>query len=320
MIIKTNKIYDKFKKSNSSLFWREEDKYKNLCGSVVDLIAVKNSLKPLFVTIISLEERFKAMKNFCKKEKLVFGYKEYNADSEEKWNQVFGDIKNNTRRNVFISKKKELINEVKKIILRGFTLNEGYNSKEFGLLLGYPSCCVENYDKKNVIEDLKPYVCNKIPFYNNTLLTGTSSNCRLLSYRPCSFNCKKSLELNKKILSIIKKEVPDYYRFLKKYLRKALLFWINGRQGNFGLQDTLTVFVFDGGLKGNLLNYRKVHLHFPINTAVKLVNSPPEKEIKIMMRGNRLVIKRESIRVYKNKKLLGNVKRGARSAILVKPV
>jgi len=98
-----------------------------------------------------------------------------------------------------------------------------------------------------------------------------------------------------------------------------LLFWINGKQGNFGLSDTLTVFVFDGELKNNVLNYKKVHLHFPINTAVKLINSPSVKEIESMVKGDRLVIEKKNIKVYKDKKLLIKVKRGKQSAILVDP-
>jgi len=320
MTVKTNKVYDKFKKSNSSLFWCKEKKYEDLWGSINDLVAVRKSLKPLFVTVTSSKKRFKALKDFCKREGLIFGFKKYNASSDEKWNQFLDRKKHNDNYNIFISKKKELINKAKKMVHRGFTLNEGYNSKEFGLLLGYPSCCVENYDKVNILQSLRPYICNKIPFYTNILLTGTGSNCRLMSHSLCSFNCKKTIELDKKILNVLKKEIPDYYHFLMKYLKKPLLFWVNGRQGNFGLSDTLTVFVFDGELKNNVLNYKKVHLNFPINLAVKLVNSPSVKEIEDIIEGNKLVIKKDFISVHKDKKLLRKVKRGEQSAILVDPV
>jgi len=259
------------------------------------------------------------LKDFCQREGLILDFKKYDASLDEKWNQFLDREKHNDNYNIFISKKKELINKAKKMVRRGFTLNEGYNSKEFGLLLGYPSCCVENYDKVNILKSLKPYTCNKILFYTNILLTGTGSNCRLASHSLCSFNCKKTIELNKKILKVFKKEIPDYYCFLIKYLKKPLLFWINGKQGNFGLSDTLTVFVFDGELKNNVLNYKKVHLHFPINTAVKLINSPSVKEIESMVKGDRLVIEKKNIKVYKDKKLLIKVKRGKQSAILVDP-
>jgi len=320
MVIKTNKIYDKFKKSNSSLFWCKEKKYEDLWGSINDLVAVRESLKPLFVTVTSSEKRFKALKDFCKKEGLVFDFKKYDASSDEKWNQFLDEKKHGNNYNIFISKKKELIDKAKKMVHRGFTLNEGCDSKEFGLLLGYPSCCVESYDKINVIKELKPYTCNKIPFYANVLLTGTGSNCRLMSHSLCSFNCKKTIELNKKILNILKKEIPDYYRFLMKYLKKPLLFWVNGRQGSFGLSDTLTVFVFDGELKNNVLNYKKVHLHFPINLAVKLINTPSVKELEDFLKGNKLIIEKKNIKIYKDKKLLSKVKKGKQSAILVDPV
>jgi len=284
------------------------------------LIAVRESLKPLFVTVTSSKKKLKALKDFCQREGLIFDFKKYNASSDEKWNQFLSREKNDDNYNIFISKKRKLINEANKMVHRGFTLNEGYNSKEFGLLLGYPSCCVESHSKASVFERLKPYACNKIPFYTNILLTGTRSNCRLMSHSLCSFNCKKTIELNKKILSILKKEIPDYYRFLMKYLKKPLLFWVNGEQGNFSLSDTLTVFVFDGKIEGKVLNYKKVHLNFPVNLAVKLINSPSVKEIESMVKGNRLVIEKKNIKVYKDKKLLSKIKRGKQLAVLVDPV
>jgi hypothetical protein len=314
-----NKIYNKIKKYAAFLMWTGEGKYDNLWGMIIDLIAVNNFIKPIVAGVAYSEERLDVLKTFCKKENLLLGYKKHRAASEEKWNRFSDNKKDETHYTIFISKDQKLIDKAKKMVRWGFTLNKNYNSKDFGKLLGYPSCCLDAYDNKELIYDLKPYICNKIPFYNNILLTGTGSNCRLLSHMVCSFDCKKTIKLNKKVLKAVKKEVPDYYNFLVKHLREPILFWVNGRQGSFGLADSLVVLVFDGNLEGKELKYKKVYINFPINVTVKLTNTPSVRELEDFQKGNKLVIEKKNIKIYKDKKLLRVVKRGKQSAILVDP-
>jgi hypothetical protein len=104
-----------------------------------------------------------------------------------------------------------------------------------------------------------------------------------------------------------------------KHLKEPILFWINGRQDSFGLADSLVVLVFDGNLGGKELKYKKVYINFPINVTVKLTNTPSVRELEDFQKGNKLVIEKKNIKIYKDKKLLRVVKRGKQSAILVDP-
>ena len=299
------------------LFW--QGKSYEECGSIVDIIAVKNGLKPLFVSITDSRKKIEALRKICQRMKLVFEYKSYKTISEAKYNQIFSS-RSNTRYNIYISKDPKLIKRAKKMMSRGFTLNKGYDYKDFNSLLGYPFCCVESFLKdKSAVEDLKPYISNKIPFYNNNLLTGTISNCHLSSYEPCSYNCKKTSQLNKRILAAIKKEIPDYYQFLTKYLKKPLLIWIDDQRPEFGLLDSLISIVFEGILKNGILKYKKIYPHFPINKSINLLNSPSEKDLYFLTEGNKLVIEKKYIKIYKNDFFLHKIKRSQYSAILIQP-
>jgi len=299
------------------LFWRTEP-YANW-GNIVDIIAVKNDLKPLFTSVAESKEKMESLEKVCKKMKLIFEYTSYKVTSEAKHNQLFSN-QNNVRYNIYISKNPKLIKQAKKMTFQGFTLNKGYSCKDFGLLLGYPLCCVESFLKgKSAIEDLRPYIFNKIPFYNNNLLTGTISNCHLSSYEPCSYNCKKTSQLNKRILAAIKKEIPDYYQFLIKYLKKPLLIWIDDQRPEFGLLDSLISIVFDGTLKNSILKYKKIYPHFPINKSINLLNSPSEKDLYFLTEGNRMVIGKKYIKIYKNDFFLHKIKRLRYSSVLIQP-
>lgn len=317
MIKKTKKVFDENKTKSQILFW--QDKSYQGHDNIVDIIAVKNGLKPLFTSIAESKEKMEPLEKVCKKMKLIFEYTSYKVTSEAKHNQLFSN-QNNVRYNIYISKNPKLIKQAKKMTFQGFTLNKGYSCKDFGLLLGYPLCCVESFlEDKSAIEDLKPYISNKIPFYNNNLLTGTISNCHLSSYEPCSYNCKKTSQLNKRILAAIKKEIPDYYQFLTKYLKKPLLIWIDDQRPEFGLLDSLISIVFEGTLKNHVLKYKKIYPHFPINKAIRLLNSPSKKDLSSLNKGNKLLIKEKYVKVYKNNLLIHKIKRMQHSAILVQP-
>jgi len=309
------KNFDKTK--FETLFWQNKD-YINY-GNIADIIAVKNDLKPLFTCILGSKDKAELWRKNCKKIKLILEYKRYKVTIDKKYNQFFHSPKKFLY-NIYISKDPELIQKAKDATLQGFILNQNFRSEDFGLLLGYPTCCVENYLKgENTIESLKPYISNKIPFYNNNLLSNSISNCYLSTYEACSYNCKKTTQSNKKILTAIKREAPDYYKFLIKYLKKPLLVWVNNQLPKFRLSDSLITIVFDGALKNGMLKYKKIYPHFPINRIVKLINSPSKKDLDLLNEGSKLLIKQKYIKVYKNNSLIHKIKRSKYSAILVQP-
>jgi len=291
-------------------------------SDISDIIAVKNSIKPFFWTLANSEEGLDNFKKIAKDNNLIIYYQKHVFDprKEKKYNKIFTK-ESNFFYNVYIAKKENVIKKAKKIILSGFTLRKGYTSKDIGILLGYPSCCVESFLKfsiKKSILTLNPFVVNKIPFYNNNLLTGSSSNCLLSGHAVCSYNCKKSLAYNKKILKAIQKEIPDYYNFLKVYLRKPLLIWRNNCSG-FALIDTMVVILFEGDLVGKILTYSDIYPHFPINQEAHLHNFPSEETISFLQRGNKVVFYNKKFIVYRDKKKIGEIKRSEDTAILVQP-
>jgi len=317
MIKKIKKVLNKNKTESRILFWQSKSHQQP--GSIVDMIAIKNNLKPLFVSIAESKEKIESLKKVCKKMNLIFGYKKYKTNLAQKHNQIFSS-QSGARYNVYISKDPKLIEQAKKVILQGFTLKKD-SYKNFSALLGYPICCVKNFlEGKSAVEELKPYIFNKIPFYNNNLLVGTASNCRLGGYEPCSYTCKNASQLNKKILLAVKKDVPDYYQFLKNCLKRPLLIWINDQRPEFGLLDSLVSIVFEGTLKRGILKYKRIYPHFPVNKTIKLINSPSKKDLGALTEGNKLSIEEKCVKVYKDNLLIYKIKRLEHSAILVNPV
>ncbi|MEK6969106.1 MAG: DUF483 domain-containing protein [Nanoarchaeota archaeon] len=89
------------------------------------------------------------------------------------------------------------------------------NDKDLGLLLGYPSCCVDffcrNFNEQKVNLQLPP----KNPFTN---LTKREQDLVLISHFPCSSDCPKSIELAKQHLQVIYAVDKDRARELTETL------------------------------------------------------------------------------------------------------
>ena len=104
---------------------------------------------------------------------------------------------------VYLSKNREMAENAK-------FLEEKDNHFELGLLLGYPKCCCEfferNFSEKNtdltlkVLENSDGY---KFEFYNN--IAARHFDVSLLSHFPHSFECKPSIQIAKNSLKTINK-------------------------------------------------------------------------------------------------------------------
>jgi len=97
--------------------------------------------------------------------------------------------------------------------------------KNLGLILGYPECCVNffiKYEpvKSNLTNDyvdivLKNSKGRKFQFYTN--ICKRDFDITLLNHFPCSFGCKKSIDLAKKHLETIKEYEPELAKdFIQK--------------------------------------------------------------------------------------------------------
>ena len=104
---------------------------------------------------------------------------------------------------VYLSKKMETAEKAK-------SLEENSKHGELGLLLGYPKCCCEffekNFNEKNTDLALKALENSdgyEFPFYSN--IAARHFDVNLLSHFPHSFECKPSIEIAKKNLKVIRK-------------------------------------------------------------------------------------------------------------------
>jgi hypothetical protein len=101
---------------------------------------------------------------------------------------------------VYLSKDEE------KVLLASYYEMVG-NQKDFGLILGYPSCCVDYFCKTFNADNPNPEHAPKYPWTN---ITKRDKDCVLISHFPCSSDCEGSISLAQKYYEVIAEE--DYKR------------------------------------------------------------------------------------------------------------
>ena len=173
-----------------------------------------------------------------------------------------------------------------------------------GKYLGYPHCCIEKfiknlYDKKGknypivTLLDTKGKLDFRLNYlynfdsrdfdYNecrNIFISYRLSGYYLIPHRPCSFNCKESIEYAQKILDILKLEFPEYYKELISILKKPILYF-----------SDFVFFPLIGKMKGDTLSYQgfiKIHDHLPSET------------VKLLNKGNLIKRKNDRFQIYKD--------------------
>ncbi len=150
----------------------------------------------------------------------------------------------------YISKSKEPAEKAMKVEIKLSKMNLNYHNflefsllnKELGKLLGYPDCCIESYincwrqfllKKEKTTTSIKSsaqkepnYVSdsykntknkNKINFLLNNL-----SVYRLISFFPCSYECKKSLNFTIELFGNLSEEQR---KLTEEALKRDLLVW-----------------------------------------------------------------------------------------------
>jgi hypothetical protein len=99
------------------------------------------------------------------------------------------------------------------------------NHKAMGLALGYPGCCVDFFIKYEPVQSkltndyvhlvLKNSKGRRFQFYTN--ICKRDFDVTLLNHFPCSFGCRKSVELAKKHLDALKEYEPG---LAKEFIQK----------------------------------------------------------------------------------------------------
>ncbi len=176
----------------------------------LEVLYVIEGAKPC-ARILVFEDEMGRVTDFLNKNKLaaaVSGFKvlKQNVQSEfysDKSIKIQKDAAEKGHFFVYISKDKKIADKAK-------IAEESDNHKELGLLLGYPICCCEFFEKefneKNTdltLKALKNSDSYEFPFYSN--IAARHFDVALLSHFPHSFQCNPSIEIAKKNLEIIKK-------------------------------------------------------------------------------------------------------------------
>lgn len=80
------------------------------------------------------------------------------------------------------------------------------NHKDFGLLLGYPSCCVDFFCQNFNQQNTNPQHLPTNPWTN---LTHRNDDAVLLSHFPCSSDCHASIQLAQQNFNILREHDPE---------------------------------------------------------------------------------------------------------------
>lgn len=133
---------------------------------------------------------------------------------------------------VYLSKNKETAEKAK-------LAEEKNNHKELGLLLGYPKCCCEffekNFNEKNTdlaLDTLKNSEGFEFQFYTN--IAARHFDAALLSHFPHSFECMPSIEIAKNNLKIIQKHSEQLASMFAGILQSIVVYTAD--EGIFSLR------------------------------------------------------------------------------------
>ena len=176
----------------------------------LEVLYVIEGAKPC-ARILVFEDELDKIINFLDNNKVyaaISGFKvlKQNAQSEFYSDKSIKIPKDSSQKGyifVYLSKNRETAEKAK-------IAEENNNHKEFGLLLGYPECCCEffekNFNEKNTDLTLKALENSEgyeFPFYIN--IAARHFDVALLSHFPHSFECKPSIEIAKNNLKTIQK-------------------------------------------------------------------------------------------------------------------
>ncbi len=172
---------------------------------------------------------------------------------------------------VYLSKNKEAAEKAK-------LMEENNNHKELGLLLGYPKCCCEffekNFDENNADLTLKTLNNSdgyEFPFYTN--IAARHFDVALLSHFPHSFDCKPSIKIAKNNLKTIQKYSPQLAAMFSGILRSVVVYTME--EGIFLLRNYKKV---NGEvIYGDVLTTAKSKLYYLLSS---------NKELEIIDKNN----------------------------------
>ena len=198
-----------------------------------EVLYVIEGIKPCARTLI-FEDELKNVIDFLNKNKINAVISDFKVLKQNVQSELYSDKsikipKNSAQKGhffVYLSKSNEIAEKAK-------SMEEKNNHLELGLLLGYPKCCCEffekNFDEKNTdltLKILKNSDGYEFPFYTN--IAARHFDVALLSHFPHSFECKESINIAKNNLKIIQKYSKQLAVMFSGILQGVVVYTSNG--------------------------------------------------------------------------------------------
>jgi len=301
---------------SKSKFCREYVAIKRNSLQLPIFISVVKGIKPVMDDWIE-PDKYLAYKKLCKKYGLyvipdvIFEFKKIPTDVIGReyltTTKAYGIpfLKKYTKRNynelhVFISKSKESLiqafeNGWYPLIIKNRLINKPLiDYYRFGVALGFPECCVKffrefnNWGKysylyeafKNTPKGQYFYLCN--PF---TKETGYS----YISYMPCAYNCKNTIEFAKRVKNCIREEEPRLVKEIDERLRLPLLVFYEKK-----------FYAFKGVIRKGKIYYKDVYFIGGMQE-----NNMYERDLR---EGDAVFIENKDVIILKRGKLIKKIK------------
>lgn len=255
----------------------KEIKKSNL--SINEIIGLSLGLKEAAIIDYVPKEHNNRVANFLKNHKIL--YKPQKRGGSTK---------------LILSKDTNILDDALMLSIDERKPNNYESIKEFGRLLGYPLCCVNEFvsllrkkylpytERQSAFDRLK----KPIPFLLNSL----TGRYNLINHIPCSSNCQQSLKIAQKILDAIKKYDEALYQEYITVLKSPVVSW------NENQSVTLI-----GKKTGNLIEYKGASIrHIPEEDKEKCQYD--KDVLSLFRKGDKIIIEKNSLDLYKNKILM----------------
>ena len=241
----------------------------------LEVLYVIEGTKPC-ARILVFEDELEKITGFLNKNGLNYSVSDYKVIKQNAQSDFYSDKSVKIRKNdyrkghlfFYISKNQETPEKAK-------IAEENNNHLDLGLILGYPKCCCEffekNFDEKNTDLTLKTLNNSngfEFSFYNN--IAARHFDITLLSHFPHSFECTPSIEIAKNNLKSVNKHSKPLAEMFSGILRSFVVYTME--EGIFLIRNYEKIKT--GILYTDILSTAKSKLYFLLssNKHLKIIN------------------------------------------------
>lgn len=237
----------------------------------LEILYVIEGAKPC-ARVLVFEDEMEKVLNLMNEHKLTYSVSDFKVLKQSLQSDFYSDksikiSKDDSRKGhffIYLSSNKDLAEKAK-------CAEEKNRYFELGLILGYPKCCCDffekNFNENNTdltLKTLKYSSGLEFPFYTN--IAARHFDVSLLSHFPHSFNCEPSVEIAKNNLKVIEKHSKQLAVMFSGILQSAVIYTLE--EGIFLLRN------YEKNnneiIYGNVLSTAKSKLYFLLNSNNKL--------------------------------------------------